>query len=45
MNLLDTAIEAACAAGQEIVKRLPQERDVRSKGFRDIVTDADLAAQ
>jgi len=45
MNLLDTAIEAARAAGQEIVKRLPQERDVHSKGFRDIVTDADLAAQ
>lgn len=45
MNLLDTAIEAARAAGQEIVKRLPQERDVRFKGFRDIVTDADLAAQ
>jgi len=45
MNLLDTAIEAARAAGQEIVKRLPQERDVRSKGFRDLVTDADLAAQ
>ena len=45
MNLLDTAIEAARVAGQEIVKRLPQERDVRSKGFRDIVTDADLAAQ
>ena len=45
MNFLDTAIEAARAAGQEIVKRLPQERDVHSKGFRDIVTDADLAAQ
>ena len=45
MNLLDTAIEAARAAGQEIVRRLPQERDVHSKGFRDIVTDADLAAQ
>ncbi len=45
MNLLDTALEAARAAGQEIVRRLPQERDVHSKGFRDIVTDADLAAQ
>ena len=45
MNFLDTAIEAARTAGQEIVKRLPQERDVQSKGFRDIVTDADLAAQ
>lgn len=45
MNLMDTAIEAARAAGQEIVRRLPQERDVHSKGFRDIVTDADLAAQ
>jgi len=45
MSLLDTAIKAARAAGHEIVKRLPQQRDVRSKGFRDIVTDADLAAQ
>jgi myo-inositol-1(or 4)-monophosphatase len=45
MNLLDTAIEAARAAGQEIIRRWPQERDVHSKGFRDIVTDADLAAQ
>jgi len=45
MSLLDTAIQAARAAGHEIVKRLPQQRDVRSKGFRDIVTDADLAAQ
>ncbi len=45
MNLLETAIEAARAAGQEILRRLPQEREVRSKGFRDIVTDADLAAQ
>lgn len=45
MNLLDTAIQAARAAGREIMQRLPQERDVRSKGFRDIVTDADLAAQ
>jgi len=45
MNLIDTAIEAARAAGSEIMRRLPEERDVRSKGFRDIVTDADLAAQ
>jgi myo-inositol-1(or 4)-monophosphatase len=45
MNLLDTAIEAARAAGQEIVKRLPEERVAHSKGLRDIVTDADLAAQ
>jgi myo-inositol-1(or 4)-monophosphatase len=45
MNLIDTAIKAARAAGQEIVKRLPDERDIHSKGFRDIVTDADVAAQ
>ncbi len=45
MNLLDTAIEAARAAGHEIARRLPQEREVRAKGLRDIVTDADLAAQ
>jgi myo-inositol-1(or 4)-monophosphatase len=45
MNLLDTATEAAHAAGREIVRRLPEERAVRSKGLRDLVTDADLAAQ
>jgi myo-inositol-1(or 4)-monophosphatase len=45
MNLLDTAIEAARAAGHEIIRRLPHERDVHSKGLRDIVTDADVAAQ
>jgi myo-inositol-1(or 4)-monophosphatase len=45
MDVLDTAIEAAHAAGQEIVKRLAQRRDVHSKGFRNIVTDADLASQ
>lgn len=44
-SLLDTAIEAGRAAGQELVRRLPQERDVRTKGFRDIVTDADMASQ
>jgi myo-inositol-1(or 4)-monophosphatase len=45
MNLFDTAIHAARAAGHELVARLPQERDVHSKGFRNLVTDADLAAQ
>ncbi len=45
MNLRDTAIQAARAAGQEIVRLLPQERDVHVKGFRDIVTDADMASQ
>jgi len=45
LNLIETAIEAARAAGQELVRRWPQERDMRAKGFRDIVTDADLAAQ
>jgi myo-inositol-1(or 4)-monophosphatase len=45
MDLLGTALEAARAAGHEITRRLSQERDVRFKGFRDIVTDADLAAQ
>jgi myo-inositol-1(or 4)-monophosphatase len=39
------AAEAARSAGREIAARLDGERDVRSKGLRDLVTDADLAAQ
>ena len=43
--MLDTAIQAARAAGHILVKRLPDQREVHVKGLRDIVTDADLAAE
>src|SRR5262245_22701184 len=45
MSYLQTAIEAARAAGNVLLERLPRERTVTYKGRRDIVTDADLAAQ
>jgi myo-inositol-1(or 4)-monophosphatase len=45
MSLVETAIDAAQAAGEELLRRLPRERAVRYKGPRDIVTDADIAAQ
>ena len=43
--MLETAVQAARAAGQILVERLPAKREVRVKGLRDIVTDADLAAE
>lgn len=43
--MLETAIQAARAAGRVLVDRLPDERQVRVKGLRDIVTDADLSAE
>ncbi len=43
--MLETAIQAARAAGRLLVERLPNEREVQAKGLRDIVTDADLAAE
>lgn len=42
---LQTAIEAAIAAGDIIRRKFPQTREIKSKGWRDIVTDADFAAQ
>jgi myo-inositol-1(or 4)-monophosphatase len=42
---LQTAIEAAHRAGEVLLRKLPQTRQVRYKGLRDIVTDADEAAQ
>lgn len=45
MSELESAIAAAHAAGAILRERWPAERDVRVKGFRDIVTDADVAAQ
>ena len=44
-NFLTTAIEAAQAAGEVLRRKFPETREVASKGPRDIVTDADLAAQ
>ena len=43
--LLDTALEAAQAAGDVLRERLPHARTITYKGQRDIVTDADLEAQ
>jgi myo-inositol-1(or 4)-monophosphatase len=43
--LLQTAIEAAHRAGELLLRKLPLARQVRYKGERDIVTDADEAAQ
>jgi len=44
-----TVVEVACAAareaGREVVGRMGRARDIRMKGPRDLVTDADLAAQ
>jgi myo-inositol-1(or 4)-monophosphatase len=43
--ILDTAILAARTAGHILVERYTAEREVHIKGLRDIVTDADLAAE
>lgn len=43
--MLDTAIAAARAAGEIIRDASPQVRQAHSKGFRDLVTGVDLAAQ
>jgi myo-inositol-1(or 4)-monophosphatase len=45
MTHLQTAIQAAHAAGDVLRKKFTQARATTSKGFRDIVTDADVAAQ
>ncbi len=42
---LTTALEAARAAGEVLRRKFPETREVASKGWRDIVTDADWAAQ
>ncbi len=41
---LQTALRAARAAGKLLREKLDGARDIRSKGKRDIVTDADYAA-
>jgi len=43
--LLDTARHAALTAGQALRDFYGKPRDVKQKGFRDLVTDADFAAQ
>ncbi len=42
---LQTALEAALAAGDLLRRTFTHTREVKSKGWRDIVTDADFAAQ
>jgi len=43
--MLKTAIEAAIGAGRIISERYPGGRSITVKGFRDLVTDADRAAE
>ncbi len=40
-----TAEEAATKAGKLLIRKWGEPRQIRNKGFRDWVTDADLAAQ
>ncbi|MCC6188046.1 MAG: inositol monophosphatase, partial [Anaerolineales bacterium] len=42
---LQVALLAAREAGEVLRRRLPRKRQVEYKGPRDIVTDADFAAQ
>lgn len=42
---LTTALEAATRAGSVLRRKFREAREVKSKGWRDIVTDADFAAQ
>ena len=44
-QFLEVAVEAAQKAGEVILRRLEAHRDINVKGLRDIVTDADLAAE
>jgi len=43
--LLETAIEAARQVGQVLLERFGTRQEIKSKGLRDIVTEADFAAQ
>lgn len=43
--MLNTAVKAARAAGQIIMEKYDQIVQVRVKGLRDLVTEADVAAQ
>jgi myo-inositol-1(or 4)-monophosphatase len=44
-ELLDCALTTAVTTGQFVREQWQQPRQLRHKGFRDIVTDADIAAQ
>ena len=44
-NMLQAAIEAARRAGRIISGRYPGEHKLTVKGYRDLVTDADMAAE
>ncbi len=44
-DLLKTAEETAVAAGELLRKLWPEPRQIKSKGYRDFVTDADIASQ
>lgn len=44
-SFLPTAIQAAQAAGEHLRQHFTAPRTITSKGLRDIVTDADVAAQ
>lgn len=43
--MLQTAVEAARLAGRLIAKQYPAARDVSYKGYRDLVTETDIAAE
>jgi myo-inositol-1(or 4)-monophosphatase len=43
--MIQTAIEAARRAGRMIAERYPGGRSITIKGYRDLVTDADTAAE
>jgi myo-inositol-1(or 4)-monophosphatase len=44
-QLLETALEAAHSAGAVLLEKFAQPRQVTVKGYRDVVTDADTAAE
>jgi len=44
-QMLQTAVEAARRAGRVLAERYPATRTLTVKGYRDIVTDADIAAE
>jgi myo-inositol-1(or 4)-monophosphatase len=44
-ELLEVALEAAHCAGDVLLERMATRRAVTAKGYRDTVTDADIAAE
>jgi myo-inositol-1(or 4)-monophosphatase len=44
-DMLETAVAAARKGGLRLAELLPGRRDIRLKGARDVVTDADLEAE